>query len=49
MPHGLSVDAEENLWLTDVAMHQVRICLIKFDLISLFDNKKQTGFQIFKW
>ncbi|CAF4574327.1 unnamed protein product [Rotaria sp. Silwood2] len=23
MPHGLSVDAEENLWLTDVGMHQV--------------------------
>jgi peptidylamidoglycolate lyase len=23
MPHGLSVDAEGNLWVTDVAMHQV--------------------------
>jgi DNA-binding beta-propeller fold protein YncE len=23
MPHGLSVDTEANLWLTDVAMHQV--------------------------
>ncbi|CAF0821476.1 unnamed protein product [Rotaria sordida] len=23
MPHGLSVDIEENLWLTDVGMHQV--------------------------
>ncbi|CAF1489357.1 unnamed protein product [Adineta ricciae] len=23
MPHGLSVDTEGNLWLTDVAMHQV--------------------------
>lgn len=24
MPHGLSLDQEENLWLTDVALHQVR-------------------------
>jgi len=24
MPHGLSVDAEGNLWVTDVAMHQVK-------------------------
>ena len=24
MPHGLYLDKEENLWLTDVAMHQVR-------------------------
>ncbi|CAM4960903.1 unnamed protein product [Rotaria socialis] len=23
MPHGLAVDSEENLWLTDVGMHQV--------------------------
>ena len=23
MPHGLSIDTEGNLWLTDVAMHQV--------------------------
>ncbi|XP_047741152.1 peptidyl-glycine alpha-amidating monooxygenase B [Hyalella azteca] len=23
MPHGLTVDAEDNLWVTDVAMHQV--------------------------
>ncbi|KAH8305175.1 hypothetical protein KR018_009143, partial [Drosophila ironensis] len=23
MPHGLTVDPEENVWLTDVAMHQV--------------------------
>ncbi|CAF3122388.1 unnamed protein product [Rotaria socialis] len=23
MPHGLAVDREENLWLTDVGMHQV--------------------------
>jgi hypothetical protein len=24
MPHGLSIDTDGNLWLTDVAMHQVR-------------------------
>lgn len=23
MPHGLTVDPEDNVWLTDVAMHQV--------------------------
>ena len=23
MPHGLSIDTETNVWLTDVAMHQV--------------------------
>ena len=23
MPHGLSIDTEGNLWLTDVGMHQV--------------------------
>jgi hypothetical protein len=23
MPHGLFIDNEENVWLTDVAMHQV--------------------------
>lgn len=23
MPHGLSIDAEENVWVTDVALHQV--------------------------
>jgi peptidylamidoglycolate lyase len=23
MPHGLTIDAEDNLWLTDVALHQV--------------------------
>ncbi|WP_404335493.1 peptidyl-alpha-hydroxyglycine alpha-amidating lyase family protein [Sphingomonas sp. MMS12-HWE2-04] len=23
MPHGLSVDAQDNIWLTDVALHQV--------------------------
>lgn len=27
MPHGLSIDAEENVWVTDVALHQV----FKFD------------------
>ena len=31
MPHGLDVDASGNIWVTDVAMHQVfkvkRICL----------------------
>jgi hypothetical protein len=24
MPHGLSIDTEGNLWLTDVGMHQVK-------------------------
>jgi len=23
MPHGLTIDSESNIWLTDVAMHQV--------------------------
>jgi peptidylamidoglycolate lyase len=27
MPHGLTIDAEDNLWLTDVGLHQV----FKFD------------------
>lgn len=34
MPHGLSVDAEENFWLTDVAMHQVTMFLIFFKKIN---------------
>ena len=27
MPHGLTIDSQQNVWLTDVALHQV----IKFD------------------
>jgi len=23
MPHGLEVDANDNIWITDVALHQV--------------------------
>jgi len=23
MPHGIAVDAEDNVWVTDVALHQV--------------------------
>lgn len=23
MPHGITVDKEDNIWVTDVAMHQV--------------------------
>jgi hypothetical protein len=30
MPHGLSVDAEGNIWVTDVAMHQVKQNLFFF-------------------
>lgn len=26
MPHGLTVDADGNIWLTDVALHQVFKC-----------------------
>ena len=25
MPHGLTVDSEDNVWITDVALHQVYI------------------------
>ena len=25
MPHGLTVDSEDNVWVTDVALHQVRL------------------------
>ena len=36
LPHGLTVDHEDNLWLTDVASHQVSLyvkCLkINFDV-----------------
>lgn len=28
MPHGLTIDSESNIWLTDVALHQV----FKYDL-----------------
>lgn len=24
MPHGISLDANDNVWITDVALHQVR-------------------------
>ena len=24
MPHGLTIDADDNMWLTDVGRHQVR-------------------------
>ena len=37
MPHGLSVDTEGNLWLTDVAMHQVKPFerKVQFDIVVL--------------
>lgn len=25
MPHGLTIDHEDNVWLTDVALHQVTL------------------------
>lgn len=28
LPHGLAIDGEGNYWMTDVALHQVRSCLI---------------------
>ena len=35
MPHGVSVDHDGNIWLTDVAMHQVMgSCLINRHLAS---------------
>lgn len=41
MPHGATVDAFNNLWLTDVAMHQVcaRYEAILFKFIYDFLNK----------
>ena len=29
MPHGIYIDSHDNVWLTDVAMHQVCIILLK--------------------
>jgi len=26
MPHGIEVDANNNIWVTDVGLHQVNIC-----------------------
>lgn len=26
LPHGITADADNNYWLTDVALHQVRLC-----------------------
>jgi len=34
MPHGLSIDSESNIWLTDVGLHQV----FKFDMSSSSDE-----------
>ena len=34
MPHGLTVDGNQNIWLTDVALHQV----FKYDAGSSFDK-----------
>ena len=28
MPHGLTIDSQGNYWITDVAMHQVSVCLL---------------------
>jgi hypothetical protein len=35
MPHGLKIDSEGNIWITDVGRHQVnlRSCLFNFSLI----------------
>ena len=35
MPHGLHIDQEDNLWVTDVALHQVNKCY-KFNLFYKF-------------
>ena len=45
MPHGLSVDAETNLWLTDVAMHQVKKSIGR----NLFFEKTELLFKVFKY
>jgi hypothetical protein len=43
MPHGISIDNQGNIWLTDVAMHQVNN---SFNLKILFKYCSK-GFQIF--
>lgn len=45
MPHGLSSDRDGNLWLTDVALHQVR----RIVSLSPLTECSFSGLQIFKW
>ena len=34
MPHGLHIDSEDNMWITDVALHQVSLS----EFICLFNQ-----------
>lgn len=37
MPHGLTVDHHDNVWVTDVAKHQVfKVCFIIIFSVALF-------------
>ena len=35
MPHGLHVDSYDNVWLTDVALHQVQTNFLHIDSLVL--------------
>lgn len=39
MPHGLTIDQKGNIWLTDVAMHQVGNKLLAVELFYVFNSR----------
>jgi len=53
MPHGLSIDADDNVWLTDVGTHQVyklshdgELLLVLGDLVEVVDTREAAETQV---
>ena len=46
MPHGLTIDSEGFYWITDVALHQVRIfpTLKRISILNIFDMQCHSKF-----
>ncbi|KAK3914351.1 Peptidyl-alpha-hydroxyglycine alpha-amidating lyase 1 [Frankliniella fusca] len=42
MPHGLTIDSEDNLWVTDVALHQI----FKFPSLSSLTKESKTPLMV---
>jgi peptidylamidoglycolate lyase len=43
MPHGIALDADDNVWLTDVALHQVFKVRIPHSVLTLTDARQQSA------
>lgn len=49
MPHGLTVDRHDNLWVTDVALHQAFKVVFLFIQLSFYLGRiKPTNYGFFK-